>query len=108
MTRILDDFGIVLILVALLAIAVVVRRTLLRRRGASLDLCMRPRGGVGHWTLGLARYAGDSLQWYRTFGFSLRASRTFRRDELAVIGRRTPTRGDAAYFLHGAQIIECL
>jgi hypothetical protein len=104
--RILDDFGLLLLLAALLAIGLIVRRLVLRRGGAVLDLCIRS-GNSRHWVLGLARYSGDRLQWYRAFSFSPRPSSSFRRAELRVIERRTPSRGEAAYFAHGALVFEC-
>jgi hypothetical protein len=103
---ILDDVGLALLLVAALAIGLVARRLVLRRGGAVLDLCIRS-GDSNHWVLGLARYSGDRLQWYRAFSFSPRPSRSFRRAELRVIDRREPSRGEAAYFAHGAVVFEC-
>ena len=104
----LDDVGIVLLVVFSLTAVLVVRRLMLRRGGAVLDLCVRPRGSDSHWVLGLARYSGDSLEWFRIFGLSARPSRSFRRDDVSVVGRRTPSLGEAASFVHGAVVLECL
>ena len=105
---VLDDLGIALLAISALCIALVVRRLLLRRGGAVLDLCVRPRGADSHWVLGLARYSGDTLEWFRILGLSVRPSRSFRRDQIAVVDRRTPGRGEAANFVHGAVVLECV
>ena len=104
----LDDVGIALLVVSLISIALIVRRFVLRRGGAVLDLCVRPRGAKSHWVLGLARYSGETIEWFRVLGFSGRPSRTFRRDNITVVGRRTPSHGEATNFVQGAVVLECL
>ena len=105
---VLDDAGFSVLLVSVFCIVLIVRRLVLRRGGAVLDLCVRPRGAHGHWVLGLARYSGDTLEWYRILGLSARPSRSFRRDEVTVVDRRPPSRGEAAHFVHGAVVLECV
>ncbi|MDQ1682258.1 MAG: hypothetical protein QOH99_799 [Frankiaceae bacterium] len=105
---VLDDVGIALLVVFLLSLVLIVRRLALRRGGAVLDLCVRPRGPESHWVLGLARYSGETLEWFRILGISARPSRSFRRDDISVVGRRTPSHGEAASFVHGAVVLECL
>ncbi|MCU1679042.1 MAG: hypothetical protein JWM93_3800 [Frankiales bacterium] len=107
-TSVLNDAGLALLLVSLCCIALIVRRSLLRRGGAVLDLCVRTRGTHSHWVFGLARYTGDTLEWFRILGFAARPSRTFRRDQIAVVSRRVPSRGEAASFVHGAVVLECV
>ncbi len=105
---VLDDVGIALLVVSAVCTALIIRRLLLRRGGAVLDLCLRPRGADSHWVLGLARYSGDTLQWFRILGLSARPSRCFRRDQITVIDRRIPSRGEAANFVHGAVVLQCV
>ena len=108
MMFVFDDIGIALLVVFSLAAVLIVRRFVLRRGGAVLDLCVRPRGPESHWVLGLARYSGERLEWFRILGLSARPSRSFRRDDISVVGRRTPSHGEAASFVHGAVVLECL
>ncbi|MDQ1701925.1 MAG: hypothetical protein QOF57_1177 [Frankiaceae bacterium] len=105
---VLDDVGIALLLVSVVSIALIVRRLLLRRGGAVLDLCVRPRGADSHWVLGLARYSGDTLQWFRILGLSACPSRSFRRDQITVVDKRIPSRREAANFVHGAVVLQCV
>jgi len=105
---VLDDVGIALLLLSVVCTALVIRRLLLRRGGAVLDLCVRARGAEGHWVLGLARYSGDTLEWFRILRFSARPSRSFRRDHISVVDKRIPSRREAANFVHGAVVLECV
>lgn len=107
MSTILNDLGIVLLLIGLGAFALIVRRILLRRAGAGLDLCIR-RAGRTHWTLGLARYSGDRVEWFRMFSPAWRPGRTFQRSDLVVTNRRTPSAHEAVAFVHGATVLECV
>src|SRR4051812_33109682 len=88
--------GVVDVLAALVAVGLValgllvLRRRFLSRRGGTFDCSLRlrpatnPRTGQG-WTLGIARYSGDTLEWYRVFSYALRPKR--------VLGRRGPREG---------------
>ena len=105
---VVDDVGIALLLISAICTALIIRRLLLRRGGAVLDLCLRPRGADSHWVLGLARYSGDTLEWFRVLGFSARPSRSFRRDQIEVVDKRVPSRGEAANFVHGAVVLQCV
>ncbi len=77
----------------LVAVAVLaVRRRVITRRGGTFDcsLRLRPaRSGKG-WALGIGRYAGDSLEWYRVFSYATRPRRVMARRELEIVDRRVP------------------
>lgn len=96
--------------VALLGLALLAlrRRVLLRPAGA-IDMSLRTRFGRigGGWALGVGRYAGDDLLWYRLFAFSVKPSRTMSRAELEVLGRRQPTGAESWAVQAGAVIVEC-
>lgn len=86
----LDLVGIVLLLVLAYGIALVVRRRFLARKGGTFELSYRARStktGRG-WLLGMGRYSGERLEWFRIFSLALRPKRVWRRGELEYAGRR--------------------
>ena len=104
----------VLVALGLLALgSLVLRRRFISRRGGTFDcsLRLRPtasgRAGQG-WTLGIARYSGDSLEWYRVFSYAMRPRRVLARRELQVVDRREPQGTEAFSLLSGAVIVRCL
>ncbi len=106
---VLSVLGAVVVLV-LLAIAVLaVRRRMLTRTGGTFDcsLRLRPSGPGKGWTLGVGRYAGDIVEWYRVFSYSPRAGRVFRRRDLEIIDRRKPHAAELSALLGGAVIVRC-
>lgn len=107
--------GIVEILAVLLVVAVCVlfalalrRRFLLRGNGA-IDLSLRLRDGTGGrgWALGIGRYLGDELLWYRAFTFTWRPARVLSRRSLEVTGRREPQGAEAWAIQANAVVVEC-
>jgi len=99
-----------LVVVALVAIVVLaVRRRVITRRGGTFDcsLRLRPaRSGKG-WALGIGRYAGDSLEWYRVFSYATRPRRVMARRELEIVDRRVPEGAEVFSLLAGAVIVRC-
>lgn len=90
--RILEGIAIgALVLVVALA-ALFVRRWLLVRQGATIELYLRLSNLVAGrgWAPGFARLVGDQLRWYRMFSFSLRPRRVLQRRSLSVESRRPP------------------
>ncbi len=88
----LDAAGAVLVLVLLYGLALVVRRRVLSRHGGTFELSYRvrsERAGRG-WLLGLGRYSGDDLEWFRIFSLALRPKRVWERSALSYVGRRDP------------------
>lgn len=88
----LDVAGVLLGMVLLYGIALVIRRRVLSRHGGTFELSYRVRSertGRG-WLLGLGRYSGESLEWFRIFSLSPRPKRTWQRSELTYDGRRAP------------------
>ena len=65
------------------------------------------REGRG-WVLGVGRFAGDDLQWYRLFSLAPRPRRTLSRCDLKVTGRRQPVGGETLALLSGAVVMECV
>ena len=90
---VLDAIGIVLLLVLLFGVALVVRRRSLGRHGGTFELSYRVRSskaGRG-WLLGIGRYHGDQLEWFRMFSLSPRPKRIWERADLEFAGQREPT-----------------
>jgi hypothetical protein len=108
----LDAAAGVLLLIVLLVLALVavaVRRRLLQRQGGTIELSLRMRTlsrGRG-WVLGVGRFEGDDLRWYRVFSLAPGPRRTLSRHDLAVAGRRQPVGGEALALLDGAVVLEC-
>ena len=95
---------------ALLAVGLLaLRRRVLTRRGGTFDCSLRLRDGAHGkgWVLGVARYAGDVLEWYRVFSYSMRPRRALARGRLQVLDRREPVGVEAFALLAGSVIVRC-
>lgn len=106
--RVLDAAGVVLLLACAYLVAVVGRRLLLQRGGATVELSLRLRTatpGRG-WVLGVARYDGDRLHWYRLFSLAPRPRRQFVRGRVELGPRRAPTRMERPALQPDAVVIE--
>ena len=101
-----DVAGVLLLLVLLYGIALVVRRRFISRHGGTFEFSVRVRSGrAGRgWVLGLGRYSGGDLEWFRIFSLLPRPRRVFRRSELEYVGRRDPG-GVESYSLYSGHII---
>lgn len=88
----LELFGVLLLALMLLGICLVVRRRLLASGGSAFELSYRARSdkdGRG-WLLGLGRYAGEDLEWFRIFSLSPRPKRVWPRADVEYAGLRRP------------------
>ena len=110
---VVDVLG-VLVALGLVAMGLLVlRRRFLSRSGGTFDcsLRLRPtassRTGQG-WTLGIARYSGDTLEWYRVFSYALRPKRVLGRRDLQVVERRQPRGPEVFSLLSGAVVVRCV
>ncbi len=105
----LELLAAVLLLLALPLVAVAVRRRLLQRRGGTIDVSLRLRHashGRG-WVLGVGRFEGDELRWYRVFSLAPGPRRTLSRSDLTVLGRRQPVGGETLALLTGSVVVQC-
>jgi Protein of unknown function (DUF2550) len=105
----LESAGGVLLLVLLLGIALIVRRRWLTRNGGTFEVSYRARrseSGSG-WLLGLGRYAGDTLEWFRIFSLSPRPKRVWQRSTLTYVDRREPERMEQMSLYPGHVVIRC-
>ena len=100
------------VLVAALLLPVLVvaaRRRVLQRGGGAIELSLRrpsPVPGRG-WALGVGRFEGDELRWYRMFTLGVRPRRTLQRRDLHVLHRRAPSGREALALIEGAVVMEC-
>lgn len=101
-----DSLAFVVIVTMLGLLSLVVRRRYLARGTAAFDLSVNRRAehGPQGWTLGLAVYRGEVVEWYRTFSVSLRPRYRFVRGEIVVEGRRRPD-GAEAHAVHAGHLV---
>ncbi|HQR25820.1 MAG TPA: DUF2550 domain-containing protein [Nocardioides sp.] len=105
----LDAVGVVLLLILLYGVALVLRRRGLARSGVTFELSYRARSdkaGRG-WLLGLGRYSGEYLQWYRVFSLSPRPKRSWNRADLEYAGRRDPVGLEAQSLYADHVVVTC-
>ena len=104
-----DSAGAILLAVVLYGLLLVVRRRVLSRQGGTFELSVRVRPGKAGrgWVLGLGRYDGDRLQWFRIFSPLPRPKRTFERSQLAITGQREPNGPESFARYGGHVIVEC-
>ncbi|HEX6452585.1 MAG TPA: DUF2550 domain-containing protein [Trebonia sp.] len=96
----------VLLLLALAAAVIAIRRFLLERGGGTIECGLRAPSGTGGWRPGVASYHRDELYWYRAFGILLRPRRVFTRRSLSVISRRPAEPAEARVFGPGRVVVE--
>ena len=105
-----DALGLVLVLLGCYGIALIVRRRLLARNGGTFELSYRARSSkVGRgWVLGIGRYSGESLEWFRIFSLAPRPKRVWQRFDMEYVGRRRPIGSEQVSLFAGNTIVSCL
>lgn len=106
---VLDSVGLLLLLVLISGAALVVRRRALARHGGTFELSVRPgtaAEGKG-WVLGLGRYSGDTLEWFRIFSLAPRPKHAWSRDRMTYDGRRDTDEGERGLLFPGHVVIRC-
>lgn len=106
---VLDLVGLVLVLALLYGIALIFRRRWLARHGGTFELSYRvrtDRPGRG-WLLGIGRYSGQSLEWFRIFSLSPRPKRVWARHLLDYSGRRPPAGAEEMSLYDGHVVAAC-
>ena len=105
----LDGVAGLVVLVLLGLVALALRRRFLTRSGGTFDCSLRLRpGGYGKgWALGIGRYAGDSLEWYRVFSYAARPREVLARRDLEILERRPPVGPEVFSLLAGAVVVKC-
>lgn len=103
--------AVVLLLVLLLAFGacLVVRRRVLARHGGTFELSYRARdvtAGRG-WVLGIGRYSGEELQWFRIFSLSPTPRHAWSRKTMQYVGRREPEGIETMSLYPGHVVVSC-
>ena len=104
-----DAAGVVLLLVLVYGTCLVVRRRWISRQGGTFEFSIRVRSnkaGRG-WILGVGRYSGGELEWFRIFSLAPRPKRTFRRADLEYVGSREAVGAEAYSLYSGHVIVSC-
>ena len=105
----LESAAFVLLLVLLVGVALIARRRWLSRHGGTFELSYRARAttpGRG-WLLGLGRYTGERLEWFRIFSLSPRPKRVWPRSALTYVERRDPEGVEQLSLYPGHVVIRC-
>lgn len=106
---VLDVLGVLLVVLLGAGIGLVVRRRVISRDGGTFELSRRRPGapaGRG-WVLGLGRYTGESLEWFRIFSLSPRPKAVWRRDEVTYERRRAPEGVEELSLYADHVVVEC-
>ena len=108
--ELLDAAGLLVLLVLLYGLALVVRRRVLSRHGGTFELSHRmdPGQEPGRgWLLGLGRYSGEELEWFRIFSLAPRPKRSWNRNWLSYDDVRVPEGPERTVLYPDHLIISC-
>lgn len=108
--ELLDAAGLLVLLVLLYGLALVVRRRVLARHGGTFELShrLRPGDDPGRgWLLGLGRYSGEELQWFRIFTLAPRPKRSWHRSALTYAAAREPEGVERTVLYPDSVVVEC-
>ena len=105
----LEATGLLVVLIVAYGAALVVRRHVLSRHGGTFELShrLRPTQAGRGWLLGLGRYSGDELEWFRIFTLSPRPKRRWNRASLTYDARREPGTVEQHVLYPGHVVIRC-
>ena len=106
---VLDALGVLLALLLIGVLALILRRRWLSRSGGTFEASVRVRSrkiGRG-WVLGIGRYTGEHLEWFRVFSWSPRPKQVFARWGFEVMSRRMPSGPEAFALYAGHVILDC-
>lgn len=104
-----EAIGALLALFGLGLLGLYLRRVKLQRSGGTIDLSFRLRDDVPGrgWVLGVGRFDGDELHWYRVFSPSFRPRRRISRRGLTVVERREPRSEERRALPVGLVVLRC-
>jgi len=105
----LDVSGIVLLLLLAYGVGLVLRRRILARHGGTFELSHRlstETPGRG-WVLGMGRYSGEKLEWFRIFTLWPRPKKVWWREQLQYDGRRETLGAEQASLYPDHVVITC-
>ena len=108
--ELLDVAGILVLLVLLYGLLLVLRRRVLSRHGGTFELSHRmgPGGEPGRgWLLGLGRYTGEELEWFRIFTLAPRPRRIWHRAALSYDQAREPEGVERTVLYPDHLVVDC-
>lgn len=105
-----DLVGVVLLLAVLVAVAVLIVRRLQLLRGGGVDVSLRRRlggpDGAG-WHVGVGRYRGDELAWFRLVSLWPGPTVVVDRTVLEIVDRRAPTQAEVGPVPAAGVVLRC-
>ena len=107
--RLLDLGVLLLLLVVVYGACLMARRRVIARHGGTFELSYRVRAsrpGRG-WLLGVGRYSGSTLEWFRVFSLAPAPKRTWDRTGLVYLANRAPQGGEALALYPDHLVVEC-
>lgn len=97
-----------LAVLVLALVVLAVRRRWLARKGGTFECSLRLSAttpGTG-WVLGVARYSGEMLEWYRFFSYRPGPKKSFPRYRVRVLTSRAPDAVEAVSLYSGQQVVQ--
>ena len=100
--------GVILLLAALVAVVGLLVRRMQLLRGGGVDVGLRrPNRGGGGWHLGVGRYRGDELAWFRLTSLWPGPTVVVDRTLLEIVDRRAPTQAEADAVPAAGVVLRC-
>lgn len=108
--RIVEGIGIVVLALLLLLGLLFLRRAVIARGGGTIELCVRVSTMVPGrgWAVGVGRFVGDELRWYRMFSLSVRPRRVLSRRSMSIERRRRPDERERLVLPADWTIVRCI
>ncbi len=105
----LDLSGVALLLLVAYGLGLVLRRRVIARHGGTFELSFRLRTEVPGrgWVLGIGRYSGERLEWFRLFTLWPRPKAVWRREQLRYDGSREPLGAEQTSLYPDHLVIRC-
>lgn len=105
----IDAAGVLLLAIVLYGLALIVRRRVITHHGGTFELShrVRPLGDGRGWVLGVGRYSGERLEWFRVFSLAPRPKRVWPRASLSYDGSREPLGAEQMSLYPDHVVIRC-
>lgn len=97
--------GIIIGACLLFLIWMFVRRRWLSGRGGVFDCALRVHRRRIHWNLGMARYEGERLLWYRIFSVDMGPYLVLDRKQTSWVGQRAPSAEEMMVLFDDHQVV---
>ena len=97
--------GIMVAACLLFLVWIFARRRWLSGRGGVFDCALRVHRRRIHWNLGMARYDGEQLHWYRIFSLDIRPYLVLHRKQTSWVSQRGPTAEESMVLFSDHQVV---